>query len=117
MTPLRVARIARGWTQAQLAEIVGVHIHTIQRLETGTRYPSRDTAERIAEALDATVDRLFPEGVVPGPGGHTPTRLTESTFAERYRALLEDPRLAGRCPIEAGFVLKLADFEDSEGAA
>lgn len=112
MTPLRVARIARGWTQAQLADNAGVHIHTIQRLETATRYPSRDTAERIVEALDATVDRLFPEGVVRGPGGHMPATLGASTFAARYRALLEDPRLAGRCPIESGFVLKLADFED-----
>jgi transcriptional regulator with XRE-family HTH domain len=116
VTRLRVNRIARGWTQSQLAEIVGVHRHTIQHLENGHRVPSRENAERIAEALDTTVDWLFPEGVVAVPGGRLPG-LTESTFAERYRALLEDPRLAGRCPIEAGFVLKLADFEDDEEAA
>jgi putative transcriptional regulator len=116
VTPLRVARIARGWTQAQLAEIVAVHRHTIQHLENGHRVPSSENAERIAEALDTTVDRLFPEGVVAVPGGHLPG-LRQATFADRYRALLEDPRLAGRCPIEAGFVLKLADFEDDEDVA
>lgn len=49
-------RILRGLTQAQLAEMVGTRQPSIARLENGSSVPSLSFLERIAEALDATVE-------------------------------------------------------------
>jgi putative transcriptional regulator len=56
---LRVARIAAGWTQAELAERVGVSRKTINTVENGVFVPSSILALKLARALQLEVEALF----------------------------------------------------------
>ncbi|MGB7654942.1 MAG: helix-turn-helix transcriptional regulator [Novosphingobium sp.] len=56
---LREAREARGLTQGQLAELVGVSRKTINTVENGIFVPSTVIALKLARALDEPVERLF----------------------------------------------------------
>jgi putative transcriptional regulator len=56
---LRDARTARGWTQAELAEKVGVTRKTVNTVENGVFIPSTVLALKLARALDTTVEALF----------------------------------------------------------
>lgn len=52
----------KGYTQAKLAEISGVNIRMIQKYESGERDFKKalvQTAFKIADALEVTVDELF----------------------------------------------------------
>ena len=56
---LREARTQRGWTQADLAERVGVTRKTINTVENGVFVPSTVLALKLARALGTTVEALF----------------------------------------------------------
>lgn len=56
---LREVREARGLTQGQLAELVGVSRKTINTVENGIYVPSTVIALKLARALDEPVERLF----------------------------------------------------------
>ena len=56
---LREARAERGWTQAELAERIGVTRKTINTVENGVFTPSTILALKLARALDTTVEALF----------------------------------------------------------
>jgi putative transcriptional regulator len=56
---LREARAARGWTQADLAERVGVTRKTINTVENGVFTPSTVLALKLARAMQTTVEALF----------------------------------------------------------
>jgi putative transcriptional regulator len=56
---LRDARNAAGWTQAELAERVGVSRKTINTVENGVFIPSTVLALKLARALGRPVERLF----------------------------------------------------------
>jgi putative transcriptional regulator len=56
---LRDTRNARGWTQAELAERVGVSRKTINTVENGVFVPSTLIALKIARALGCRVEDLF----------------------------------------------------------
>ena len=56
---LRAAREAAGWTQAQLAERVGVSRKTINTVENGVFIPSTLLALKLARALGKPVEALF----------------------------------------------------------
>jgi len=56
---LREERARRGYTQAQLAELVSVSRKTINTVENGIFIPSTVLALRLAKALDTTVEELF----------------------------------------------------------
>ena len=56
---LREMREARGLTQGQLAELVGVSRKTINTVENGIYVPSTVIALKLARALDEPVERLF----------------------------------------------------------
>jgi putative transcriptional regulator len=56
---LRAAREARGLTQAQLAELVGVSRKTINTVENGIYVPSTVIALKLAWALETRVEALF----------------------------------------------------------
>lgn len=45
---------ARGWSQAERVERIGVHVADLSRLETGKSQPSLDTAKRAAAALEVS---------------------------------------------------------------
>ena len=56
---LRAAREAAGWTQAQLAERVGVSRKTINTVENGVFIPSTLLALKLARVLGRPVETLF----------------------------------------------------------
>ncbi|MET0272734.1 MAG: helix-turn-helix transcriptional regulator [Phenylobacterium sp.] len=56
---LREARAARGWTQADLAERVGVTRKTVNTVENSVFVPSTVLALKMARALDMKVEDLF----------------------------------------------------------
>jgi putative transcriptional regulator len=56
---VRAAREARGWTQAQLAELIGVSRKTVNTVENGVFIPSTVIALKMARALGVPVDHLF----------------------------------------------------------
>jgi len=56
---LRQAREARGWTQAQLADAIGVSRKTVNTVENGVFVPSTVIALKLAAALDIPVESLF----------------------------------------------------------
>lgn len=56
---LREARVAAGWTQAELAERVGVSRKTINTVENGIFVPSTVLALKLARALGMSVEGLF----------------------------------------------------------
>ncbi len=56
---LRVLRAEKKWSQAQLAEAVGVSRQAINTIENGRHDPSITLAYRIALALDADIHDAF----------------------------------------------------------
>ncbi|MDB5468568.1 MAG: transcriptional regulator [Caulobacter sp.] len=56
---LREARTLKGWTQAELAEKVGVTRKTVNTVENGVFIPSTVLALKMARALETTVEALF----------------------------------------------------------
>lgn len=56
---LREVREARGWTQAQLAEAIGVSRKTVNTVENGVFVPSTLIALKLAAALGEPVEALF----------------------------------------------------------
>jgi DNA-binding XRE family transcriptional regulator len=51
---IKQARKARGWTQQDLAQIIGKSSSTIGRIETGSMVPSTETLIRISLSLPIT---------------------------------------------------------------
>jgi putative transcriptional regulator len=56
---IRSHRESRGWTQAALAEQLGVSRQTVVALETGKYDPSLPLAFRIAGLFGQTIEELF----------------------------------------------------------
>ena len=53
------ARLSRGMTQKELAEATGIAQGEISKLENGTRNPSIELLQRLAEGLDMTLSVSF----------------------------------------------------------
>lgn len=58
---VKTYRQAKGWSQAQLAEAVGVKRQAIYDIESGRYLPNTGVALRLARSLDCTVETLFNE--------------------------------------------------------
>lgn len=56
---IRVLRAERRWSQAELAERVGVSRNSINSIENGKFDPSLPLAFRIADAFALTVEEVF----------------------------------------------------------
>ena len=56
---LKQFRIAKGWTQEELAEKVGVRRETIMRLEKAQYNPSLKLAIDISRAVEAPIEEIF----------------------------------------------------------
>ena len=53
------ARLSRNMTQKELAEVTGIALGEISKLENGTRNPSIKLLQRLAEGLDMTLNVSF----------------------------------------------------------
>ena len=58
---LKVLRAERNWSQAELAERLGVSRQTVNALETGRYDPSLPLAFKIARVFDQAIEAIFPE--------------------------------------------------------
>ncbi len=56
---IKELRKARGLSQDQLSEEINIDSKHLSRIEVGNSYPSLDTVENIAKALDVEVKDLF----------------------------------------------------------
>ena len=56
---LKKSRIAKGFSQAKLSEIVDVHVTNISRYERGENNPTTEVLAKLANALDTTTDFLM----------------------------------------------------------
>ncbi len=52
-------RKARGLSQEQLAEMIGIEQKHVSRLEVGKSYPTIDRLEKISSALDVPMGSFF----------------------------------------------------------
>lgn len=59
---IRIAslRTAKGWTQAELAELAGLQRTHVSRIEAGRYAVTLETIEAIAQAMGMTVDIIDP---------------------------------------------------------
>ena len=57
---LKNARIKSGLTQAELAGAVGISERAVQNYEYGKRVPDAYVVQKLAIALNTTVEELFP---------------------------------------------------------
>ncbi|MGO3872110.1 MAG: helix-turn-helix transcriptional regulator [Alcaligenes sp.] len=56
---LRVLRVEANWTQADLAERLGVSRQAVNALEMGKHAPSLDLAFKISALFEQTVEEIF----------------------------------------------------------
>lgn len=56
---LRERRAVNGWSQAQLADLLGVSRQTVNALEKGRYDPSLPLAFRLARVFSTTIEDLF----------------------------------------------------------
>jgi putative transcriptional regulator len=66
-SPTRVRAAERGWSQAQLAALLGVSRQTVNALERGKYDPSLPLAFRISRLFQLPIEAIFD----PGPSGAT----------------------------------------------
>jgi transcriptional regulator with XRE-family HTH domain len=79
LTKLRKARIRKGLTQKQLAEMVGISESYYCQLETGVRRLSLPLAQEIATILGKSLDSLFmPSNLAVRRAKEEPTRTTQA---------------------------------------
>lgn len=78
---VKAIRLARGLSQAQLADLINVSDEWIRRIERGEGSPSLDIVEALAQALQEDVSVLFggkgPGTIVPAPLLQEISRLNE----------------------------------------
>jgi len=67
---IKVLRAERDWTQADLAERLGVSRQAINAIETGRHEPSLSLAFQIARAFGQPLETVFadPTASPPAPG-------------------------------------------------
>lgn len=56
---IKAFRKAKGLSQEQFAELIGIEPKHVSRLEVGTSYPTIDRLEKIAIALDVPMGSFF----------------------------------------------------------
>lgn len=56
---LKEMRVAKGWSEADLARELWVAVETVQAIETGTYEPPLPLAIEIAKAFGQTVETIF----------------------------------------------------------
>jgi len=64
---LRILRAEREWSQADLAERLGVSRQAVNALETGRHDPSLDLAFRIGALFGRKVEDIFENPHIPSP--------------------------------------------------
>jgi len=72
---IALLRKQKGWSQGQLAKVVGASREAIGKYERSEASPSIETAKKIADALEVTLDYLVDESALPAFDKKTVYRL------------------------------------------
>ena len=80
---IQAARLARGMTQAELAEAIGIEPITLSRYETGSRGPSITTIALAADVLCVAVGDLVDRERNVAPPSHSPEVLGAIRLVEQ----------------------------------
>lgn len=78
----RILRLERGFSQAELAKLVGVDQAAIARYELGIYKPKFDVATKLAKIFDTTVEELY-SGQTEENEPATAEQLVDGQTAER----------------------------------
>lgn len=89
---LKLIRKAKGITQEELAEIIGIHPRQLSKIETGEHFPSCKTLEKVCMALDINPKDLFDfeflidetESIMTGTDNITKFQVQKSNKAKVY---------------------------------
>jgi putative molybdopterin biosynthesis protein len=119
-TGLRLARVARGFSQQQLAGMAGISRQAVSAVESGLSDPSLRVALALAHALGLTVEELFgpgsPAPLVPArplaPLGSAGGRLVLAPVGDALVAL----PLSGATATRRGFLPAGGQAEDAPGS-
>ncbi len=68
---IKAIRMAKGLTQQQVAEAVGVARSTVAKWETGVAMPRAGTLRKMSESLGCTADELLRSDVFEKKGDKT----------------------------------------------
>ena len=88
---LKILREAKGYTQQQLSEMIGVSQQTLQKYETQKHEPDIESLKKLADIFEVSVDYL----VGHTAAGEDPNYdISESEFLiiENFRKLDKDTR-------------------------
>ena len=85
---LKKLRVARGFTQAELAEIAHVEVNTYQRYEYANLNVPMSKVYRLSRALDCTMDELLVPPRPPGIPRPEPERASQAQPPPPPRAAL-----------------------------
>jgi putative transcriptional regulator len=69
---LRVLRAEREWSQAELAERLGVSRQTVNAIETEKYDPSLPLAFKVARLFARPIEEIFSDGDAPPPARSEP---------------------------------------------
>ena len=96
-------RLQRGWSQQQLAELSGLSVRTIQRIENGSA-ASTESLKSLASVFEIDFSTLSSEPAMPDtPTPNSSPTHTPSASQQEQLALLEVRKLKG-------FYLHLAQY-------
>ena len=84
---LMQTRKERGFSQAHLGKMIGVHAGHISRIENGQTIPSVEVLKKIIKALGVSADYLLNDEA----GEATPIEIRDKTTAEKLKLIDELP--------------------------
>lgn len=86
---VRKLRLQRGWSQDQLAELTGLNVRTIQRVERGDR-PSLETAKALASVFEVDLSTFITEETaMQNKVSVEPDEQAAIDYAKRVKAFFE----------------------------
>jgi transcriptional regulator with XRE-family HTH domain len=83
---IRQLRKEAGWSQAELAEKIGVDPGRVSCYEAGRITPSAEALVRLAQILNVSIDHLPVDGIP-----RRPLRFTQDVLGDRLSAVAELP--------------------------
>jgi transcriptional regulator with XRE-family HTH domain len=81
---IRALRKEAGWSQAELAQHIGVDAGRVSRYESGRITPSADALVRLAESLNISIDHLLIDDIP-----RRPLHSAEDVLGDRITSLGE----------------------------
>lgn len=107
---IREAMEARGWTQDDLAEVMGRNRHTVLRLLNGKSGVTPETAHELAKAFDSSAEVWM----------NLQTSYELSLAAKEDDAIEQRSKIYGKYPVRAlgsrGWIPKITDVEKLKSA-